>query len=182
MRFSKDHALLIAAEIPGQTWPSELGWLYSSVENSTRHLEVGTYAGRSLFVASHGMSSGEIYTVDDRKEDVRGIPLQFLKEQTAVSIGHCYENVKINQVELTSFEASKVIIGNFDSIFIDGDHTYECVLIDILTWLPRLNKGGIICGHDYWPNHWGVMEAVNSVFGGKHKTIQDTRIWVYKNE
>lgn len=105
MKFSKDQTLLIAAEIPGQTWPSELGWLYSSVESSTRHLEIGTYAGRSLFVASHGMSSGEIYTVDDRKEDTRGIPLRFLKEQTAISIGHCYENIKVSQVELTSFEA-----------------------------------------------------------------------------
>jgi predicted O-methyltransferase YrrM len=182
MKFAKEHALLIAAEIPGQTWQCELSWLYSLTENSTRHLEIGTYAGRSLFVASHGMSTGEIYTVDSRKENDRGIPLRFLKEQTLVSISHCYEEIKIHQLEASSFEAAKIIEGNFDSIFIDGDHEYESVMIDILTWLPRLNAGGTICGHDYWPNHWGVMEAVNHAFGGKHITIPDTRIWAYKND
>lgn len=52
--------------------------------------------------------------------------------------------------------------------FIDAGHEYADVRADIETWLPRIEKGGILCGHDYtdeaggWP---GVWKAVYDVFG-----------------
>ena len=49
---------------------------------------------------------------------------------------------------------------DFDLIFIDADHSYEAVKQDIENWLPKLKKGGTICGHDY--GNWeGVGRAVN---------------------
>lgn len=177
MRYPLDHALTIAGEIPGQTWPSELRWLYQSLISSRRHLEVGVYAGRSLFMASHGMLTGEIIGVDARVEDSRGIPPRFLKEVTNVVLGHCNPAVKVQILECTSSEAAKKVLSTFDSVFIDAGHEHEAVLTDISLWAPRVKSGGFICGHDYWPNHWGVMEAVQQYFRGSHEVVSDTRIW-----
>ena len=53
----------------------------------------------------------------------------------------------------------------FDLIFIDADHRYEAVKKDIENWLPKLKKGGTICGHDY--GNWeGVGRAVNEKWSG----------------
>ena len=39
--------------------------------------------------------------------------------------------------------------GSLDLVFIDGAHDYGNVRIDIQGWLPKVRKGGILCGHDY---------------------------------
>lgn len=65
----------------------------------------------------------------------------------------------------------------FDSVFIDGDHNYAECKADIQAWMPLLRQGGLICGHDYWPAHIGVMDAVNEVFDGRHSVVPGTRIW-----
>eukprot|EP00927_Polykrikos_kofoidii_P014338 TRINITY_DN1627_c0_g2_i1.p1 TRINITY_DN1627_c0_g2~~TRINITY_DN1627_c0_g2_i1.p1 ORF type:complete len:504 (-),score=82.17 TRINITY_DN1627_c0_g2_i1:168-1679(-) len=50
----------------------------------------------------------------------------------------------------------------FDFVFIDGPHTYSNVRNDIISWLPRVRRGGIIAGHDFTAAHppllWAVLE------------------------
>jgi len=50
-----------------------------------------------------------------------------------------------------------------DLVFIDGLHTYEAVLSDIICWWERLKIGGYFCFHD--SNVAGVKRAINEVFG-----------------
>ena len=70
--------------------------------------------------------------------------------------------------------ASKLLTCNFDFIYIDGDHIggelsptteEEGIRKDIKLWLPRVNEGGIIAGHDY--NYDNIGLEVNTVFGDK---------------
>ena len=72
-----------------------------------------------------------------------------------------------------------------DMVFLDGAHDYESVMTDILSWLPKIREGGIICGHDYEcpstqcdpsllikysvldycaARHYGVIRAVDEIF------------------
>ena len=56
--------------------------------------------------------------------------------------------------------------GLFDLVFIDADHRYEAVRADIAAWRPRVRRGGILCGHDYFSprnakGQWGVKRAVD---------------------
>jgi len=48
---------------------------------------------------------------------------------------------------------------------------------DIGFWRQRVDRGGLICGHDYndsWPN---VKAAVLDAFGGEAFVAPDTSIW-----
>lgn len=42
--------------------------------------------------------------------------------------------------------------GPFDFLFIDGDHSYQGVRADWLTWSPLVRPGGLVAFHDTWPN------------------------------
>ena len=57
------------------------------------------------------------------------------------------ENVQL--IEEISQQASiRFGDGSVDIVFIDAGHGYDEVVIDIKSWLPKVRKGGIICGHD----------------------------------
>ena len=48
-----------------------------------------------------------------------------------------------------------------DFIYIDADHTYESVYNDLFLWWPKLHKGGILAGHDFFVvDYPGLTEAV----------------------
>ena len=68
-------------------------------------------------------------------------------------------------IKKTSIEAADTIFPDnyFDFVFIDADHRYDFVKADIQAWLPKVKKGGWICGHDY-PNAPGVIQAVDEIF------------------
>lgn len=72
--------------------------------------------------------------------------------------------------------------GSIDFLFIDANHDYESVLLDIKNWFPKVKKGGIIAGHDYNPNAFpGVIQAVNEFFGEENITVSNqSKSWIYE--
>jgi predicted O-methyltransferase YrrM len=58
--------------------------------------------------------------------------------------------------------AEQIGDGSVDLVYIDGDHTYDGVMRDLNAWVPKIKKGGIVCGDDIgWP---GVKKAVDEFF------------------
>jgi len=166
-------------EIPGQTWPIELGWLYDTFKTSKRHVEIGTYCGRSLIASISGMSDANVFCCDT---DVMSEPL-WVKAVRKITIDHYKpDNVNVLVSALNSIDFARHVAGHqqFDSIFIDGCHEYAECKADIEAWLPLIRSGGIIAGHDFWTAHVGVMDAVNEVFRGKHEVFAGSRIWSYR--
>jgi hypothetical protein len=39
---------------------------------------------------------------------------------------------------------------SLDFVFIDGNHSFEYVIDDIVAWSRKVRPGGIVAGHDYW--------------------------------
>jgi len=63
---------------------------------------------------------------------------------------------------------------SLDLVFIDGLHDFRNVTLDLNLWLPKVRKGGILCGHDYgqltvsYRNKIEVTEAVDKFFGAEN--------------
>ena len=81
-------------------------------------------------------------------------------------------------LRMLSGDASKTINDNsLDFCYIDASHKYIQIKNDIKCWLPKVRKGGILCGHDYdmdinkWIQkygdrkypHGGVKQAVDEL-------------------
>lgn len=69
-------------------------------------------------------------------------------------------------LKMSSIEGAKYIQdGSLDFVYIDADHSYEAVKEDIRAWEPKVRKGGIVSGDDYYvfPNSGndGVVRAVD---------------------
>lgn len=74
----------------------------------------------------------------------------------------------VSILKLPSVEAAASFEDNyFDWVYIDGNHIYEAVAQDLEAWLPKIKKGGFLCGHDYSDTEStrkkgdGVFAAVN---------------------
>lgn len=64
-----------------------------------------------------------------------------------------------------SHKAVDSVPNKVDFVFIDADHSYEFVKRDIQTWFHKVNKGGIIGGHDYGHKSFkGVKHVVDEFF------------------
>lgn len=50
-----------------------------------------------------------------------------------------------------------------DFLFIDGDHRFESVLLDLKIWVPKVRPGGLVMGHDITgPWGAGVKKAIET--------------------
>lgn len=83
--------------------------------------------------------------------------------------------------------ASSIADESLDFVFIDADHTYESVKEDIEAWTPKVRKGGIVSGHDYYmtrQGNFGVIQAVND-YVDQHGYKLQTTLWdlhAYKDD
>jgi len=67
-----------------------------------------------------------------------------------------------------------------DLVFVDGGHTYQCVLNDIVTWTKTVKPGGIIAFHDYDTESLpDVKLAIDDVFGDIEPLLFVERIKAY---
>ena len=168
-----------ALAIPGWMTENELRWLAASAKTHHNIVEIGSWMGRST-VALAENTAGKVTAVDtwegssEHQQIMRSmtpdaIYLEFIKNTASTP------NVKA--IRMTSMEAAKALSGErFDMIFIDGAHDYKSVKDDIEAWLPLLDEGGMICGHDLsdgWPElKQAVMESLP-----RAETVPGTSIW-----
>lgn len=56
--------------------------------------------------------------------------------------------------------AKRVPDESLSLVYLDADHSYEGVTSDLQAWFPKVVKGGVIAGHDYLNEAYGVKKAV----------------------
>jgi GR25 family glycosyltransferase involved in LPS biosynthesis len=67
---------------------------------------------------------------------------------------------------------------SLDFVFIDGDHSYEGVRRDILSWFTKVKPGGFICGNDIFQKNFdGISQAVSEFFDNVGIYQHN---WIYK--
>lgn len=67
--------------------------------------------------------------------------------------------------------------GYFNLVYLDANHNYEGISLDIKLWMPKVRKGGIFAGHDYYKKTTGVYNAVQEAFGDGFEEAEDT-VWI----
>lgn len=61
---------------------------------------------------------------------------------------------------------------SLDFVYIDGDHTFDYVMTDIIWWSKKVRYGGVVAGHDYYRfRRGGVVPAVD-VYTQQHGITQ----------
>ncbi|MDO8578305.1 MAG: class I SAM-dependent methyltransferase [Dehalococcoidales bacterium] len=175
--------------------------------------EVGSWTGRSTSVlgASVNQYNGNVYAIDHWQGSIDVWQYDITKSYDVFSIfRHNMEALGLSNIVhpmvMDSLTASKIFKDeSLDLVFIDADHRYTPVKNDILAWLPKVKKGGIVSGHDcsgYYSKypeetkliidsnrenddlqgigHPGVIKALFDCFQDKHSIMLDSVVWYYQ--
>lgn len=147
-------------------------------------VEVGSWKGRSTSCLAVEIANSKkdiaFYAIDtwegsiehkenSEKESLPTLYETFLRNMKPV------ENYYF-PLKLTSTDASKKFKdSSLAFVFLDASHEYEDVKRDIMDWLPKIKPGGILAGHDYYPEDqydWfpGVKKAVNEILSDFEKS------------
>jgi len=125
-------------------------------------VEIGTYLGWSaVLLAMASPDTAHIWTIDNEA----GRQIQHwlepgqeygdLVESTFEEMGY---DDKITFLCGDSIEVDWLPDCEIDLLFVDGDHSYEGALADLIRWAPKVKLGGYMLCHDY--NWESVKEAV----------------------
>jgi len=146
----------------------------SKKENFKVFVEIGVWKGHSIIYLSNLLRDKdvEVYAIDLFNETYKykkTEEIKYLYDIFKENVKIANLSDKITPIKSISWEASeKFDDDSVDFVFIDADHEYDSVIKDINSWLPKIKKGGIISGHDYF-NPCGVKKAVDEIFGDKTK-------------
>ena len=126
-------------------------------------VEVGVFAGDNALSILKKFSKLQLYLVDPytpyystfQRKIIDPIPFQKIAKEQLTS----YHN-RVKWCFMSSFEASKVIPGDLDFVYIDANHLYHFVKEDLELWYPKVKVGGLLGGHDFSASEQGVVKAV----------------------
>ena len=135
-----------------------------------RGAEIGVQRGRNALIMMNTMPDLEMLYLIDPYEDHPYNRRKWGEKQhsKAKRMAHGRFGVdrarRIEWIEGFSEQvANQVPDMSLDFVYIDGEHTYDFVMIDIILWHRKVKKGGIVSGHDYFyhkPRQPKVSRAV----------------------
>ena len=154
-------------------------------------IEIGVAEGNYSEKLIKNTELKKIYLLDAWKDfDQKSESLsQFQKVQNKMYLGVVDRMKKYNdRVEIIRGDTREVFKkfsdGFFDFIYIDSNHEYEFVKLDLNNWYPKLKVGGVFSGHDYldgfFPElgnnaNFGVKKAVDEFCKHINKDVLLTR-------
>lgn len=152
-------------------------------------IEVGSWLGRSASYMGieilNSQKNIKFYCVDTWPESEKDNETSLHNQKNLYS--EFLQNIKpikssIIPYRMSSIEASKLFEDeSVEFVFIDACHDYESVKSDLNSWFPKVKKGGVIAGHDYYENEWfEVKKAVDEFFIDKTNLSSSEKCWIYQ--
>lgn len=128
-------------------------------------IEIGTWRGESALQWCEAIPGLRLTCIDpyapyhaNAKQDILD---QWYKEaqETFGTSGHNIDLWRMSSRDaVLRFEDASV-----DFVYIDGDHTFDAVMMDLLLYAPKVKQNGIVVLHDYFrARDGGVVEAVDA--------------------
>ncbi|MGC2857241.1 class I SAM-dependent methyltransferase [Novispirillum sp. DQ9] len=171
---------------------AEAGYLYqlaSATENGVI-VEIGSAFGRSTTALSLGSRAGKgaaVFAVDPHETFTGVLGGQFGPEnrrafyQNMLAHGG-WENVRL--INLPSAVVGQGWQRPIALLWIDGDHAYEAVALDLKTWEPHLVPGAKVVFDDAQnPNSGPARVVQEALASGKYETgpaVGKTRTLIYR--
>ena len=116
--------------------------------------EVGVFAGEYSRRLCQIIPDLQLFCIDPWKN----MPERYAEAQAKLAP----YNAKV--IRKTSLDAVREFDDNcLDFVYIDGEHSYESVKEDIEAWTPKVRKGGIVAGHDYYYTRAGNIGVILTV-------------------
>ncbi len=192
----------------GNTTEEEQRLIMTLARDSSRILEIGTFRGRSAANFIVNCLQAEIVTVN-LEEPIAGLPgwdwryeidresYDYLplveSKEVSRSAGYAIRRfhlkdepeVTFTQIIGDSRHLQELKLAEFDFIFIDGNHSFDVVMHDLVIALSLLTPKGILLCHDYSPGHWNdVVVAIELLAdqGYDFKRIKGSNLALLKKE
>jgi hypothetical protein len=129
----------------------------------TRGAEIGVADGRYSQILCESINGLELIGVDVWAKYEGNWRSDEYQDRAYQEARAKLKDYHVRLIRDTSLNASLDVPDHtLDFVFIDGSHTFDNVMLDILLWTPKVRKGGILSGHDYGFFHdSGIVEAVN---------------------
>jgi predicted O-methyltransferase YrrM len=162
-----------------------LSWLISSnAKDCMVAYEVGSWTGMSSCLIGQTIKpyGGKLFCIDNFKgcKDTwqEGMPdIKRTLESNLEKFG-----VSATVIDDDSVKASNLFSDrSADIVFIDADHKYSSVKNDILAWMPKVKKGGIICGHDLNTIYYDEKYVEDDCVGGIHHGVAKAVLEIVPN-
>lgn len=163
-------------------------FIASTASHELTGAEIGVYMGHNAENIMKKLPIKKLYLVDPYKsyyQDSRGqafLP-PFIELSKNIAHGKMMPYAgRYEFIELPSDDASKIIPNQLDFVYIDGNHSYNYVRNDILTYYPKIKTGGVIGGHDYI-NIPDVRRAVDEFAHENNLYVNSKNMdwWILKN-
>lgn len=151
-----------------------------------RMFEIGSFVGDSTEIFAQRFK--EVISIDPYKNGYDASdtsshkwPMDLVFAKFKANILDKYPNVI--HYHTTSEEGSNLFANrSFDFGYVDGNHLYEFVKLDLVCWLPKIKIPGWIAGHDYQNRRApGVMPAVLEMLDSIDERFRDTS-WIKRLE
>jgi len=157
----------------------------NKAKSGDRFVEIGVWKGGSTaFMGVEILNSEKSIKYDaidsfegseehgNVKDWLYNIASENLKPLTDIGIVNLIKGHSLDVVD--NYEDESI-----DFCFIDGSHEYGDVKKDIIAWLPKVKKGGMLAGHDYDISWKGVMNAVDETLGKENITTNKS-VYIYE--
>ncbi|WKZ17917.1 MAG: class I SAM-dependent methyltransferase [Candidatus Jettenia sp. CY-1] len=172
----------IVDNVDGWLTDKEGELLYTLAKNCTSEnviVEIGSWKGKSTIWLGMGSKRGnklKIYAIDPHK----GHKHRPDKIETFEEFQRNIKKAKIDDIITPIVKTSEEAAKNFDEpitlIFIDGNHEYDHVKLDVELWFPKVTEGGILAFHDTASgNRWTGPKKVVKELVYKSKKLRNVR-------
>lgn len=170
--------------------------LIQEAPDNSRIVELGNWHGRSLLhLAQRVRESGkkiQLFGVDwghgtQTLPDGIAKTRQDGRENTAACLAENLQRFGFSDIVTQIVCSSEIGASLFPEqslycVFIDADHTYDSVRRDIELWLPKIQLGGVLAGHDYDWDTEDVKKAVMDFFGKDCRSQTAPICWEVRKE
>lgn len=163
------------------------GWRHVSTRNDMLAIfaELGYTRGAEIGVAEGRFSEAMLKTIPNLNL-LSVDPWQAYGRVSQRLCDERYENAvkRLSQypgstiLRETSMKASQQVEDkSLDFLYIDGNHTFDACILDIVLWAPKVRNGGCVAGHDFYPFYQaGVQDAVRA-YTVAHRIIDYYVTW-----